>query len=173
MVKLLRLREDAQNREIKDEIETYYIHFHNQNHPPTELLASKMGNNFTYSNQELRSQIYDEICSKYLSEEKQFEYDPIMVIAGIRLKIEELVFNMLDSNNQDDFITLHTVIKKLEYAENLGIDIPELFYLLQPLYNDGLHLRGDDNTIQQKIKSCYLKIDNLHIKQMIKRLFSE
>ena len=95
-----------------------------------------------------------------------------MVIAGIRIKIEELVYQKLDFPYKEEFIKKHKVINKLNYAEENGVEVPELYYLLQPLYNDGLHLKGNDSDIQNKMKSCYLKTDNLHIKRMVKLLFN-
>lgn len=168
MIKLLKARECP---ELKDEIEKYYIHFNNNEHLPSELLTSNMGDNFNYSNQNFKELIYNEVRSKYLSEEIALEYDPAMVITGVRLKIEELVYNMLTSVQQEEFISIHKVINKLKFADSHGVNIPELYYLLQPLYNDGMHLHGKDDIIKQKIKSSYLKTNNMHIRRMIKKLF--
>ena len=51
------------------------------------------------------------------------------------------------------------------------INVPELYYLLQPMYNDSLHLGGDNNTVARKMKSCYLKTNNLHVRRMVQMLF--
>ena len=71
-----------------------------------------------------------------------------------------------------NFISEHKVINKLKYAIDKGADVPELLFLLQPLYNDGLHLGGNDDSVRNKIKSAYLKTDNLHIRRMIGMIFS-
>ena len=134
----------------------------------THDLSVKIDMDFSDSNHQFRKQLYDEIREKYLLDKK---YDPVMVIAGVRIRIEELVFNKLDENDKEDFIKQHKVINKLNYASSKGIESPELYYLLQPLYNDGLHLRGNEDCVRRKIKSCYLKTNNLHIKNMIKKLF--
>ena len=149
IVKLLQLRNS--NNGLKNEIETYYIHYHDQEHFPSEQLKSQMGNSFKYSNFEFKALLFDEIQKNYLSESDNNK------IVGIRLKIEELIYNKLCPENRADYISTHTVIKKLKYAKELGIDVPELYYLLQPLYNDALHLENDNKIVKRKIKSGYLK----------------
>lgn len=127
-----------------------------------------MAADFSESSDTFRTRLYNEITSQYLAEHT---YSPIMVIAGLRIRIEELVYQQLGANDRNKFIDQHKVINKLTFAEHKGVDLPELFYLLQPLYNDGLHLGGNDNDVLRKIKSCYLKTDNLHIRRMIGMLF--
>lgn len=165
MVKMLRLRENNQT-DLKNEIEKFYIHYTDEIHNPSQEFINSVG--FNYSNIEFRTDLYNEIKNRYLNE---IEYDSLKVIAGIRIRIEELVCNQLSNEYQNDFIHEHKTKNKLAFAENNGVIIPELYYLLQPLYNDSLHLRGDDEDVKRKIKSCYLKTDNLHIRRMICMLF--
>lgn len=170
IVKMLRLREKGVLTDgEKEEIEKYYIHYINQNHSLSGNVATQIAPNFCVSNSAFRELLYDEIRDKYLLEEA---YNPVMVIAGVRIKIEELVFNQLNVADQSGFISQHKVKNKLQYAESKGVEVPELFYLLQPLYNDGLHLGGKDEDVKRKIKSCYLKTDNLHVRRMIQMMFS-
>ena len=169
IVKLLRLREDKSLTEIeKNEIEQYYIHYINQVHSLSAKLAERVSIDFHDSNTDFRQKMYDAVRNEYLLEHP---YNPIMIVAGIRIRIEELVCEKLAPTNQDEFIQQHKVINKLHFAEEHGIDVPELYYLLQPMYNDGLHLGGDDNAVVRKMKSCYLKTNNLHIRRMVQMLF--
>lgn len=171
IVKLLRLRESRTlTDDEKEEIEKYYIHFIDETHSLSNQLAAKISNDFTESSTSFRSSLYDEITEKYLPENS---YNPIMIIAGVRIRIEEMVYRQLNPCDQCEFIQQHKVINKLLFAEDHGIEVPELFYLLQPLYNDGLHLGGNDNDVSLKMKSCYLKTNNLHIRRMIQMLFHE
>lgn len=170
IIKLLRARENKNSENnIKEEIEKYIIHFIDEKHPLSNELLEIISREPPINNLEVRQELYNEINNKYL---KDNIYDPIMVIAGIRIKIEELVYQKLDFPYKEEFIKKHKVINKLNYAEENGVEVPELYYLLQPLYNDGLHLKGNDSDIQNKMKSCYLKTDNLHIKRMVKLLFN-
>lgn len=154
---------------LAPEIEKYYIHYIDESHSLSGNVATQIAPDFCESNFAFRELLYDEIRDKYLLEEA---YNPVMVIAGVRIKIEELVFNQLNVADQSGFISQHKVKNKLQYAENKGVDVPELFYLLQPLYNDGLNLGGKDEDVKRKIKSCYLKTDNLHVRRMIQMMFS-
>lgn len=170
LVKMLRLRESGTLcDEEKQEIEKYYLHYVDENHTLNAELAQKVALDFSDSNTSFRTKLYAEITEKYLSEAT---YNPVMVIAGLRIKIEEVIYQQLDPEKQESYIAEHKVINKLNYAIAQGVDVPELFFLLQPLYNDGLHLGGNDDVVRSKIKSSYLKTNNLHIKRMIKELFN-
>ena len=59
--------------------------------------------------------LYDEIRDKYLLEKA---YNPVMVIAGVRIKIEELVFIQLDVADQSGFILQHKVKNKILLFKN-------------------------------------------------------
>lgn len=171
IVKMLRLREDKTiSKYEKDEIEKYYIHYYKDKYSMSNKMAIKIGDTFSDSNELFRQRLYGEITNKYLRDQS---YNSVMVIAGVRIRIEELVFQQLSEDDKDGFINEHKVINKLNYALQRGVDVPELYYLLQPLYNDGLHLGGSDEVVQNKIKSSYLKTYNMHIKKMIGRLFEQ
>ena len=169
IVKILRLREDRSLSEVeKDEIEKYYIHYINQVYSLSAPLAARVSIDFCDSNTDFRQTMYNEIKNEYLLEHL---YNPIMVVAGIRIRIEELVYEKLAGTDQAEFIQQHKVINKLHFAEEHGVNVPELYYLLQPMYNDSLHLGGDNNTVARKMKSCYLKTNNLHVRRMVQMLF--
>lgn len=169
IVKMLRLRENQElTEDEKGEIEEYYIHFIDEKHFLTKGVATRISSDFNQSNKDFRSSLYTEIIERYLQGK---EYNPVMIIAGVRIKIEEIVYKELKPCEQCEFIKKHKVINKLSFAEEHDIEVPELYYLLQPLYNDGLHLGGKDEAVKKKIQSCYLKTNNLHIREMIKRLF--
>lgn len=171
IVKMLRLRDgrSLSQGEI-DELGQYYLHYTDENHNISPDLAAKITDTFSDSSEIFRTKLYDEITRKYLAEES---YNPIMVIAGLRIKLEEIIFYQLEPNDRSEFISTHKAIKKFQYAEQKGIDVPEMYFLLQPLYNDAMHMRGNDETVRAIIKSCYLKTDNLHIRKMIGRIFSD
>ena len=61
------------------------------------------------------------------------------------------------------------------YTERFTDELPEPFYLLQPLYNDALHLRnngyGHEQETKNKIESAYLKTSSGIIKEMIREVF--
>lgn len=75
-----------------------------------------MDSDFHYNSEEFREAVYNEIRTKYLSTNNTM-YDPLMVIIGIRLKIEEDIFHSLQVNQQREFLETHKVINKLVFAE--------------------------------------------------------
>lgn len=168
IVKMLRLREKENCSSEKEIVEKYYIHYIDEDYSMDSASASKISSSFNDSNITFRNKLYDEIKNKYLTKSI---YNPIMIIAGLRIKIEEIIYQRLSESDREKYINTHTVINKLNYAVDRGIEVPELFFLLQPLYNDGLHLSGKDEAVRSKIKSCYLKTNNLHIRRMIAKVF--
>lgn len=88
---------------------------------------------------------------------------------GVRIKIEELVYNTIpDAENKRIFIEDTNGTKnKLNFAQSIGIDIPESYFLLGIIYNTSLHLSDG----QDVSKPLGLKLENNTIKQMIKSIF--
>lgn len=170
IVKMLRLRDSKTLSQSElDELGQYYLHYTDENHNISPELAAKITETFSDSSETFRIKLYDEITCNYLADES---YNPIMVIAGLRIKLEESIFSQLELDDRAEFISTHKAINKFQYAEQKGIDVPEMYYLLQPLYNDAMHMRGNDDSVIAIIRSCYLKTDNLHIKRMIRTIFS-
>ena len=90
------------------------------------------------------------------------------------MRVEEKTVQMLPEDKRAGYYYQHGSRKKLSYAEECGVDLPELFYLLQPLYNDPAHLRtgrGVDKENRNKIESAYLKVSSSQVKMMIGEVF--
>jgi hypothetical protein len=69
-------------------------------------------------------------------------FDPLAVCFAVRITIEEKVFNLISaSSHKSTFVSTHKTTSKLDYAASLGIDVPEIYFLLGIIYNDGLHGR--------------------------------
>jgi hypothetical protein len=56
--------------------------------------------------------------------------------------------------------------KKLVYAESVGVTVPEYYYLLGVIYNDGMHWREN----RDNISPIAAKLENLTIRHMIRQL---
>lgn len=65
------------------------------------MIAQKVAFDFSDSNTSFRTKLYAEITEKYLSEAT---YNPVMVIAGLRIKIEEVIYQQLDPEDQEAYI---------------------------------------------------------------------
>ena len=101
IVKMLRLRERTTlTADQKEEIEKHYIHYIDDSHTLSQELSDQIEVGFSDSNEVFREKLYDEIKNKYL---KDHAYNPIMVIAGLRVKIEEKVYNMPPPDCKENF----------------------------------------------------------------------
>lgn len=171
LVKLLRYRERRTTPDIeKNNISKYFLHYHPDEFTLEETLRGSISSTLVGTSSHFREELFDEVISKYLLKRS---YNPVAVIAAVRVKIEEKLYMQL-SNPTDkiEFLETHKTINKLDYAEEKGVETSEVFYLLQPLYNDGLHLFGDDNEVSRRIKSTYLKVNNLHVLKLIEIVFN-
>lgn len=104
--------------------------------------------------------------TKYLNEKT--DYDPLAICFGVRVRIEELLYGKItEPVHQKAFIDEHGTKKKLEYCEQIGIDVPEIYYFLGIIYNDRLHWRNGMDII----RPVALKLENITIKKMIRDIF--
>jgi len=102
---------------------------------------------------------------KYLKREA--DYDPLAICCAIRKKIEKLIYDQIaDVNHTTRFLDIHTTRKKLDFAESIGVIVPEAYYLLGIIYNDGMHWKKS----QDNISPIAAKLENLTIRYLIKNV---
>ena len=97
----------------------------------------------------LKQYVLEEL-NKYLGTD--VTYDPYAVSLGIRFRLEKLIYNQLDDNERIDFINTHQTDKKLKYAEEHSVLIPDAYYYLSAIHNDADHLKNPNDE-----KSCVYK----------------
>lgn len=168
MVDLLRIRSNkALHQELAEKIETFYLHYHPEKSQFNENEKSLISNENYHDSLLFYEMIHNEV-EKYLNGEK---YDPIKIICAVRVKIEKIVYTFLPNDDaKTEYIGIHTTIKKLNYAFEQNVYIPEDFFLLQPLYNDGLHINNNNNATKNKIQSICLKLDNIVVQRIIRNI---
>lgn len=168
IVKLLILRSDLRNDKAKqDEIAKYLLHYNNELYIISKEIKDELPNDFWVDSDTFRNYLYGQAVA-YTRDEY---YNALAVIIALRQKIEEKIVSELTSEQVEKFYNEHGSKNKLHYAESCGIDLPETYYLLQPLYNDSLHLYGNDKEKKNKIESTYLKLSSQVIKMMISEIF--
>ena len=92
------------------------------------------------------------------------EYDPFAICCYIRKKVERFAYDkIIDPIFKHEFLDTHRASEKLKYAEEKGIEIPETYFLLGIIYNDGMHYKNNDDAISGKL-------ENLTIKKMINEI---
>lgn len=165
MSKLVETREDPT---IKDEIDTYFLHYH-PNLTKVDITEKfiTLSLNKDWGKPEIFKKKIDRELRRYLLEPDKV-YDPLAVCVSIRIKIEENIYNRIEqSSSKKRFLNTHGTTEKLNYAHDLGIVIPETYYLLGIIYNHPLHITGDNDISKQ----LSMKLENNTIKKMISHLW--
>ncbi len=94
-------------------------------------------------------------------------YDPFAVCAYVRVQIERCAYSKIQTQPEREKFLLECngTANKLEYAESIGILVPEACLLLGVVYNDALHRKG---AIDQS-STIALKLRNLGLQSMMKQ----
>lgn len=162
----LNLHKIIYNREepkIKDELDEYFFHFNpNQIDISEKFEAAGLVKEWGDTNK-FHRKIYREV-NNYLDEKL---YEPIAVCFALRKVIEMKVYNLIaNEEHQKSFLKVHGTKNKLHYAQSLGVDIPESFFLLGIIYNTSLHLYNGQNITN----TLAFKLENLTIKNIINEI---
>ncbi|KAF0234760.1 MAG: hypothetical protein FD177_597 [Desulfovibrionaceae bacterium] len=145
---------------IRDAIGTFYLHHHSSDINLTAEFAA-LGLDPSLSTANSFKRYISNQLTEYLNGNR---YDPASVCCALRISIEEIVFNALDSAHYADFLDTHGTTPKLEFAESKGINIPETFHLLGVIYNEAMHFRYPN---QDYATPLFSKLDNSTIRHMI------
>ena len=166
MIKLLRRRKDlAKAGENSDDISKYMLHYHNDY---TQDMSGKIG---TCPVEWGNIYKFKEHCNKqmdnYLDNK---DYDPLAVCVALREIIESRIFSRFSNPaHKDVFIEKHGTQKKLNYADEQGIDVPEIYYLLGNIYNDPMHVDNKSNKLITQ--TLYSRLENATVRNMIKMVW--
>lgn len=168
MLNFLRIRNNkASYREIAKKIEANFLHYNPQNIQLIEEEKSLI-DDADYHEASLFYQMIHKEVELFLKGEN---YDPLKIICAIRVKIEKIIYERLpDQSKKTEYINTNTTIKKLNYAVENSIYVPEDFFLLQPLFNDGLHMNNNENQARNKIQSICLKLDNVVVQEIVRKI---
>jgi hypothetical protein len=169
LARLLILRSDLKkmNDTLAKDIEKNLLHYYPDNWSISKDLKNEINGSWDDSIS-YREYLYQE-AHKYFNGDK---YNALAVVIAIRIRVEEYTVNRLSIDKRSEYYEQKGAAYKLEYAEKCSVNLPELCYLLRPLYNDSLHLYSDDSTGNlKKIESAYLKLSSKVVKNIIKELF--
>lgn len=116
-----------------------------------------------------------EHINKYLNEEE--EYDPYAVSIGLRRRVEKLVYDKLpteeDKNTFLNGENCKLTNEKFEFASEIGIDIPDVFFIVNAIHNEASHVYSNQNQNDEEYieKAMVYKLQNKTIFDIIKKLF--
>lgn len=154
--KLIDNRGDAN---LKDLISKYLLHFHTENYDFQEELVTINGVRSSWGKKGNFEQFIVDEFDKYKAGSN---YDPIAICAYTRRRIEEKVYFLLQER-KDDFLNQFVTGEKLKIALSTGIEIPEEYFLLRIIYDEGLH----SNSAKNNTAAIEAKLSNPIIKNMI------
>jgi len=165
ILKLIYKRTDSS---IQNMVDAYYFHYHpvvDTVDLTSEFKILKLNADWATPEKFLKK-INREI-RRYLLEDDTL--DPLAICFGVRIQIEKLVYDKIpDPANKKIFIEkINGTKNKLNFAQNIGVQIPETYFLLGIIYNTSLHLsEGQDISMP-----LGLKLESNVIKQMIEKIF--
>lgn len=142
-------------------VDRYHLHYY-----PGDINLraefSALGLKETWGQSEVfRSHVSTE-WQKYASGDDS--YDPFAVCCYVRVRIEERVYLRISGQaEKEGFLNANGTTAKMDYAESVGVDVDELFYLLGVIYNEGMHIRENVNNSSPIVS----KLENLTLRKML------
>jgi len=147
-----------------DDISKYMFHYHTD-------IKHNMGDLIGSAPKEWKTvEVFKNYCEKQLENYLGCEtYDPMAVCVALREHIEKEIYDKLTNEEEKtQFLEEHGTAKKLEYAVNRGIVVPEVFFLLGNIHNAPLHV--DEKHGIKVEQALYSKLENNIIREMIDTL---
>ena len=163
-VNIKRLLVKREEETIKDDIAKFLLHYNkgeiNQRAQFRNLgLAETWGEGTTFLEHLINE------MNKYLR--KEADYDPYSVCIALRIKIEKIVYEKLPTEDKKkEFVQTHKTKAKLEFAENILGELPDIYFILGIIYNDAGHLKDENSE-----KPVVYRLNNLIIQNMISEIF--
>ena len=163
MIKLLRNRDEPS---IKDDVSKFLLHYHSD-HIDKRASFRALGLKETWGEGDSFHRFIMGEARKYLENELD-AFDPLAVCCAVRVEVERLAYQeLMDPDHKRGFLDTFKTRDKLFYAQSVGVPIPEFYYLLGVIYNDGMHWReGQDN-----VSPIAAKLENQTIRSLISEVF--
>lgn len=165
MLKLLRRRKELSKLiapGAEEDISKYMLHFNNDY--SVDMSAHVVGCPAKWANIiEFKQYCRDQLEAYF----KNNAYDTLAVCVALREIIESRVYAKFQTDAQrTTFLTTHGTAAKLEYSEEQGVDVPEIYYLLGNIYNDPMHVDNKNNKLVTQ--TLYSRLENNTIRNMIR-----
>ncbi len=147
------------------DLSRYFLHYHPADHDISYIFNTKYGlpkkHGKSHDFYEFLKEEWDKCVAGGGS------YDPFAVCAYVRVQIEQCTYSKIQTQpEREKFLhECNGTAKKLEFAESIGILVPEACLLLGVVYNDALHRKG---AIDQS-STIALKLRNLGLQSMMKQ----
>lgn len=150
------------HKEKYDNISTHYLHYSPELCDESNYLQTLRIEDPLLTSESFHATALEEL-QKYKNHQ---DYDIALTCCGLRIHIEKDIYEKLTASQQNEFLSLHKTIEKLSYAKTQGVDIPEVYFLLSIIYNEGMHLDSQC----KKLKPIACKLKNKVIQNMISEI---
>lgn len=151
---------------LYDDLSKYFFHYHPNTIDKSSNIPVKPNLKTTWAKGTNLKQYVLEELNKYF--DAAIQYDPYAVSLGIRYRVEKIMYDSFDDDNEKlDFINTHQTDKKLKYAEEHSTLIPDAYYYLSAIHNEADHLKRLNEE-----KSCVYKLNHPVIFNIVKELFN-
>lgn len=167
-------KSNAAENELYNKISAYFLHYN----PSTESIEADLD---ARNEPNLRTswgrcniffQVLIDEVNKYVSGDTA--YDPYAVATALRIRIEKKVYVSLNPNNQNEFLTgakCKTTKQKLNYAEEKGIHVNDIFYMAIPITNDADHLTYIKGTNKLDEHPLVYKLNHPVLRHIVSEVF--
>lgn len=114
--------------------------------------AEERGGNQPHENWGNKATFYTHLIAevnKYLSSQA---YDPFAVALSLRIRIEKMAYNLLQTQEQrDEFLAVEDKTEeRLKVCDTYGFTLSTHFYLILPISNEVCHLSMDSRSIEKE-----------------------
>lgn len=150
------------NKDKYDNISTYYLHYSPVIYDESEYLSGLRVEEPLLTSNSFYEKGLEEL-KKYKNNE---DYDIALTCCGLRIYIEKSIFEKLPDEHKSTYLSIHKTVDKLSFAKDIGIEVPEVYFLLSIIYNEGMHLDPQC----KKLKPIACKLNNKVIKNMISEI---
>ena len=163
-IKMTNLLSKRSDNTIKEDVDKYLMHYNiktiNKRRQFRQLGLAETWGEGTIFLEHLITEI-----NKYLREDN--DYDPYSVCIALRLRIEKSVYEQLPTDeSKTNFLNTHKTKAKLEFAESIIGELPDIYFILGIIYNDAVHIK-DENFV----KPIVYRLKNTTIRDMIGIIF--
>lgn len=157
---------NSTQKSLYDDLSKYFFHYNPNTIDRSADIQPKANLKETWAKGTNLKQFVIQELNKYINQ--NHTYDPYAVSLGIRYRLEKLIYDKLNNNNEkSEFINTHTTDKKLKYAEDHSVIIPDSYYYLSAIHNEADHLKCPNDE-----KACVYKLNHPVIMNIIKELFN-
>lgn len=163
MMALLRKREELVKNGGEDLISKYRLHYCDNDDRAILSLLNLEQRNAHWDNVADFEKFLEKNVGSYLG---RGNFCPLAVCVMLRRWIEKYCYEKLGENKKADFIKKYGTRNKLSFVRANGIVYPEIFDLLEVIYNDPLH-ETDKKDLRQIL---YSRLQHNTIRAMIEKV---